>query len=382
MIFPIRTDNPLRQKPYVNYGLIALNVLIFLAQQVDATTFQIFYLNPLSPGLFNYFSYAFLHAGFAHLLGNMVFLYIFGNSVCVRMGQVGYLAFYLAGGVIAGCAHVLISDSPVLGASGAVAAVTGAFLILYPLTRVTIVYFFIIIGVAHVASYWIILAYFALDVIKQFSTGFFGTGATVAYMAHIGGTLFGVAVATALLSTRLVPNNPYDALALVRRWRVRRQYRRAVAGGYNFFETAQPAEKPAKVNPQQERAMELRASAAEAIAHDKLDEAVRFYLALREVDATQVLSRQNQLDVANHLFALSRHDAAAAAYDAFLERYPQADDINQVRLMAGLIHARYTNDTAKAQTYLSKAVEGLHEGREVELARNELARLRDAAQKP
>ncbi|NJL32188.1 MAG: rhomboid family intramembrane serine protease, partial [Phycisphaerales bacterium] len=87
----------------------------------------------------------------------MLFLYVFGNSVEDRLGKAGYLCFYLAGGVLAGLGHAVLDPNPVIGASGAVSAVTGAYLALFPLTNVTIFYWFIFFGVFEVPSFYLIV---------------------------------------------------------------------------------------------------------------------------------------------------------------------------------------------------------------------------------
>src|SRR4051812_40641480 len=103
MIFPIRTDSPLRSTPYMNYALIAANVVMFVVQMrtwPDRT--PPIALDPRDTHLYQFVTYMFLHSGVLHLLGNLLFLYIFGNNVNDKMGHVGYLGFYLAGGVCAG----------------------------------------------------------------------------------------------------------------------------------------------------------------------------------------------------------------------------------------------------------------------------------------
>src|SRR5690606_12485309 len=135
------------------------------------------------------------------------FLWVFGNAVEDRLGRVGYLCFYLAGGVIAGLGHALMEPSPVLGASGAVAAVTGAYLVLFPLTNVTIVYFFFIIGAFEVSSMVLIFFRVVTDLVFHF----LGIG-DVAYMAHLAGYGFGFVIALGLLLGRMLPREPYDLL--------------------------------------------------------------------------------------------------------------------------------------------------------------------------
>src|SRR5438552_1171066 len=141
MLLPIRTDSPLRSTPWMNWLLIAGNALVYGLEVADARyglhlglASNRFLLSPVMPELRQYFTYMFLHASPAHLIGNMLFLYIFGNNVNDKMGNLGYLALYLAGGIAAGVGFVLTQSGgmPVLGASGAVAAVTGAYLVLFP----------------------------------------------------------------------------------------------------------------------------------------------------------------------------------------------------------------------------------------------------------
>ncbi len=157
-ILPIRTSIRPWRTPYVNYGLIIANVIIFsLTYWPHRNPFtgtvgilrpwaEQFMLTPVRPYLWQFVSYAFLHGGLMHIVGNMYFLYLFGNNVNDKLGSVGYLCFYLAGGVFSGIGHTLISSSPVLGASGAVAAVTGAYLVLFPQTLITVLYWFLFIG--------------------------------------------------------------------------------------------------------------------------------------------------------------------------------------------------------------------------------------------
>ena len=117
-------------------------------------------LNPQDPAVWQYFTYQFLHENWLHILGNMLFLYIFGNNINDRMGHLGYLAFYLAGGVMAGIGHAATASTPVIGASGAVAAVTGAYLVLLPRSNITLFYFFFIIGAIEIpppASQWFVV---------------------------------------------------------------------------------------------------------------------------------------------------------------------------------------------------------------------------------
>ncbi|MCK4626573.1 MAG: rhomboid family intramembrane serine protease, partial [Phycisphaerae bacterium] len=141
-MIPIGTDRRLKHRPWVNYAIVAANIFVFIVLQQtrsDTPGVRTYLLWPDKPEVYQFFSCMFMHGGWGHLLGNMIFLWVFGNAVNDSLGNVGYLAFYLAGGVIAGVGYVLLSGTaPVLGASGAISAVTGAFLVLFPRVRVTV----------------------------------------------------------------------------------------------------------------------------------------------------------------------------------------------------------------------------------------------------
>jgi membrane associated rhomboid family serine protease len=136
----------------------------------------------------------FMHASWMHIIGNMVFLWAFGPAMEDAMGHLRYLIFYLAGGIVAMCAQVLAdpnSHIPTLGASGAIAAVMGAFIVTYPRDRIrTLLFIFIFIRIAFIPAvlligFWILLQVLNFGVVAQAHTG------GVAYLAHIGGFLFG-----------------------------------------------------------------------------------------------------------------------------------------------------------------------------------------------
>jgi membrane associated rhomboid family serine protease len=130
----------------------------------------------------------FLHAGLLHLLGNLLFLWVFGNNVEDRLGHLLFALFYLAGGVVASLAHVVVNPSstvPLVGASGAIAAVMGAYLVWFPLARVrTLVFIFVM----DLRAVWVLGIWFLFQFFTDPNDG-------VAWMAHVGGFLFGMVVA-------------------------------------------------------------------------------------------------------------------------------------------------------------------------------------------
>ena len=149
----------------------------------------------------------FMHASWMHIIGNMVFLWAFGPAVEDAMGHFGYLFFYLAGGIVAMLAQVLggpNSRIPCLGASGAIAAVMGAFIVTFPRDRIrTLVFFFIFIRITFIPAVFLIGFWFLIQVLDYGVVADVRTGG-VAYLAHIGGFLFGVVLSRIFVDERRV----------------------------------------------------------------------------------------------------------------------------------------------------------------------------------
>ena len=204
-MFPIRDHNPSGRTPYVVYALIAVNIAIFLLQlpysgndRALAGFWGNFALYPAA--VTQYGDYTgiltsmFLHAGWMHIGGNMLFLWIFGDNLEDQMGHVGFLIFYLACGILAALAHIYSapgSTVPTVGASGAIAGVMGGYLLLFPRARVDVVVIIVIIFRVFTLPAWVMLGiWVALQVFGGFSTPAEGGG--VAFWAHAGGFVAGI----------------------------------------------------------------------------------------------------------------------------------------------------------------------------------------------
>jgi membrane associated rhomboid family serine protease len=374
MFFPIRTDRRLKRTPWVNYALIAANVLVFVGvQQGGADLLPAHRLQPGNPHLSQYLSYQFMHGGWMHLIGNMIALWVFGNGVEDRLGRVAYLLFYLGAGILAGLAHVITSAAPVLGASGSVAGVTGAYLALFPLSRVVVLIVFFFITFIELSSITVVGIYVVWNIFGQF-TG----GGSVAYTAHLGGYLFGFVVGMGLLLARLLPREPSDFLALIEQKRRQQQFRRLSRGGYNPWDTpkaGEPGGPAAKPPTAEEQAlMERRSEITDAHRRGDVALAADRYAALIDDQPDQVMSQQQQLDLANHLMREGRYDEAAQAYELFLSHFPSYPNLQQVRLILGLIYARYLDRPDRARQLLAEA-EGRLDSEEQALARQVMAEL-------
>jgi membrane associated rhomboid family serine protease len=376
MFLPIRTDSPLRSTPYMNWLLIAMNVVMFAAQQVFPNLINSLELHPTSPTVWGFITYQFAHANLLHIGANMLFLYIFGNNVNDKMGHVGYAAFYLAGGIMAGICYVLSEQhgTPIVGASGSIAAITGAYLILFPRSHITMVYMFIFIGKMEIQSMWIILLYFAQDLFLN-SAGTDG----VAHIAHIGGTIFGSLICLGLVVTHLLPRDQFDVWALIQRWNKRRQYRDLVARGFNPFDYSNsnaPQRSGSRLTDAAlEQVQDLRERINAAISQHELSIAADLYVQMKKLDDTQVLSRQAQLDVATQLHHDGHFPQAAEAYESLLKAYPKLDHIEQVELALGILLSRHVKDYERARKHLSRVVDRVHEGKSLDMAKQELALL-------
>jgi hypothetical protein len=219
MFIPLKDDNPRRTYPVVNTLLILTNVIVFLYQlTLSPHQYQAFVManatipshirlalnghGDIEAAFLPIFTSMFLHSGFLHIAGNMLFLWIFGDNVEDYFGHFPYLLFYLACGIGSGLAHIIFnfhSGLPALGASGAISGVMGAYIILYPRARVlTLVFiFFIPIPAFIILGYWFLLQFLA----GVTTVGAAATGG-VAVWAHIGGFLMGMLITVMSLGDR------------------------------------------------------------------------------------------------------------------------------------------------------------------------------------
>jgi membrane associated rhomboid family serine protease len=219
-VIPLRDANPTRRRPVVTIGIIAIAFLVFgLELTLQATGgdtalesfFRAFGVVPdellgalaagrvLDASVVALVTHQFLHSGWIHIGGNLLYLWIFGNNVEDRLGRLGFLGFFLAGGVVAAFTQVVIdpaSDIPLIGASGAIAAVLGAYLVIFPGARVlSLVFLGFFFQLIEVPALIVLGLWFVLQVIDGLaSLGIHETGGGVAIFAHIGGFVAGIVV--------------------------------------------------------------------------------------------------------------------------------------------------------------------------------------------
>ncbi|MBA3072888.1 MAG: rhomboid family intramembrane serine protease [Anaerolineae bacterium] len=200
-MLPIGDDNSQRRRfPIATYALIAINIYVFILELMGGDTFiyawsfiPVRFLSSPIDGIITLFTSMFLHAGWMHLGGNMLYLLIFGDNVEDRFGHFKFLVFYVLCGLAAGLAQYavsLYSESPTLGASGAIAGVLAAYLILFPGKRVRVI---LAVWIVNLPALLVIGAWIVIQLVSGLGTLSDATATGgVAYMAHIGGFAAGL----------------------------------------------------------------------------------------------------------------------------------------------------------------------------------------------
>ncbi|MBE0461092.1 MAG: rhomboid family intramembrane serine protease [Candidatus Aminicenantes bacterium] len=207
MFIPLKDENPTSRFPFVTVAFIGINIFVFFYQILSPEGLQYFvyrmgaipyeithfktlaHLPRISPPL-SLLTAMFIHGGFFHLFGNMLYLWIFGNNVEDFLGPFRFILFYVLSGLGASLTHIIFnpnSQVPMIGASGAIAGILGAYLILFPKAKVlTLVFLFIYIQIVPIPAAFVLGLWFIIQVMNV------GLGGGVAWFAHIGGFLIGI----------------------------------------------------------------------------------------------------------------------------------------------------------------------------------------------
>jgi len=215
-MFPLQDTMPSRGLPFVTWIFIVINVLVFLAEtQMGTPELEVVLrgLGLVPARLLHEFSLAeigtvfssmFLHGGFTHLIGNMWFLHIFGDNVEDRMGPWNYLVFYMLAGCVAAMTQTMMNPgdhTPMIGASGAISGVLGAYLVLFPESKVItlipvfLIPYFVRVPAIFFLGFWFVMEFFSGFFSLSGATADDATGGGVAFWAHVGGFVFGMLVA-------------------------------------------------------------------------------------------------------------------------------------------------------------------------------------------
>jgi len=223
MLIPFKDDNPIRITPYVTYGIFFLNILVFLFEslvslfggssgftrmiyQYGLIPADVFHGGSLVGSIYPFFTSIFLHGGILHIAGNMLYFWIFADNIESELGHTKFLIFYLVCGVAASLTQMLMdwnSVVPIIGASGAISGVLGAYYLRFPHARVKVLLFlFIIIQFIWIPANFVLGFWFLLQVISGLGTSG-GGGGGVAFFAHIGGFVAGIVFFNLFYGSRL-----------------------------------------------------------------------------------------------------------------------------------------------------------------------------------
>ena len=327
---------------------------------------------PSSPSLVGLLFCMFLHAGFSHLAGNMLFLWIYGDNVEYRLGPVAYFCWYMATGIAATLTFAFLdsaSSIPLVGASGAISGVLGFYLLWFPHNYVKVFFFFPFFGIIPIKAAWILGIYLVIDNIVPMIAA---QGGSVAHGAHVGGFVAGLAVAYAYnLIKGTLPSPHPDRFE---------PYRPGTPGHGRKSGPAEPAWKEAPA-PEPASAPER----APADATGTFESAIQ---AGRMEDAAHAFARINRkggsppaadsvFRLAQWLYAESFVHDAASVFRYYVKRYPRGEDLDRVHLGLGVLLSRMLGNPAAARDHLLQAIDMTDTPAIADTAREELARIDD-----
>ncbi|MBI5205014.1 MAG: rhomboid family intramembrane serine protease [Nitrospirae bacterium] len=209
-MIPFKDDNPTSTFPFVTIGIIAINILVYIWEimspagekyivysygAIPSNLISFDTMQPVHPVL-TIFSAMFLHGGILHIAGNMLYLWIFGNNIEDMLGHFKFFMFYLTSGIVAAYSHAIMASSssvPMIGASGAVAGVLGAYLLLFPRAKVhTLIFLGFFIEVVKIPALIVIGFWAIIQVVNGLLTQGSAAQGGVAWFAHVGGFLVGL----------------------------------------------------------------------------------------------------------------------------------------------------------------------------------------------
>ncbi len=396
MLIPLGTDRDGRRPVIAVPLLIAVNVVAFVAMRTGVASH---WLDPASgidpikayvqwaqfdPRHLDWWRWVtsfFTHdpSGAWHIVGNMIFLWAFGKPVESHIGFWRFLGFYLLGGLFANLIQWQVSNTPCIGASGAVFAVAGLFIAFFPRSQTRVFYLFTM-SVMYVASVWLIGLFVVIDVLQLLMdrSGLMRSG--VGNAAHLGGMLFGVLGGMLLLKLGVVPRGDWDLLYATKQFFRRRQMRAALRGDgptpWMGGAARGAVTKGGPLDPRTVREAELRALTQSRLRSTDGTGACQAYRELVAVSPESTLHADAQLELANRAMAEGDSPLAAQAYANFLAAYPNDTKANEVRLMLSIVYLRRLQQPTKATPLLQGLPERLHDADQRTLAQ---ALLRECA---
>ena len=327
MIFPYSGDAPNEGRfPVINWALIAINVWCFIALGLRPDYESIVLNYGFIPAVFNpitLLTCMFLHGGWLHLLGNMWFLYLFGDNVENRLGSFKYLVTYLICGVAGSlCQYAFFTDSeiPTLGASGAIAGVMGMYIFWFPANRIKIFYFFLLFaGATAVRAIWVVGIWFAMELFYSKLESAGGMQSGIAHLAHTGGLVAGMFLAALYTVSGVVRNDHRNLWSyLFGTMASPRRVTNSYGNGTNEGDVSEAHYRLLR----NEEFNDPRAKIVELLHAGQVDEARRAWRRYAFDNHESVLPPREQLEIALALDKQGERSAARDAYERLIKNYP------------------------------------------------------------
>jgi len=389
--FPVGDENPTARKPVVNIAIITLNGLVFLWLNVmrgqrffelGEADLHSWGLLPGDPTPRRILTSMFTHAGPWHLLGNMWFLHLFGDNVEDKIGRFKYLLLYLAWGGLAAWAFLAFggpsshlqgaeaaqaaeewSRLPLVGASGAIAGVMGAYLVLFPRARIRMVWWILIAIIPMTFPAIVVIGlYFIQDLLLGTLSKLDGHNlGGVAYAAHTGGMIAGIL--SALLMKPFLRSGPVSS------WDRDTGFAPGSASAPVAFDPRRP--EPPRTIP----LPDLRDQLVGAVLDGRMELALDLYGRWVAEPRMEVLPPEVEIEVAHEVFRRGRILEALEAYRRFLGNHPRSAEAPEAKFRVGLIYGKAEGNAVEARRWLRQAVEEHPDPETVHFARRELDRL-------
>lgn len=211
-MIPIKDENPKKNLAFVNFIFIIANIIVYIYQPSSEQLLHVFFnkyglipntfinilqgeLSHTLPTIQSIFTSLFVHGDFMHLAFNMLFLWVFGDNIEYAVGHINYFFFYILCGIAAAFTQVVIDPNsliPLIGASGAISGVMGAYIIKYPKNKVTTIFIFIFIQIIKIRAVYLLGIWFLIQLVQGYFSLGQTTGGGIAWFAHIGGFISGI----------------------------------------------------------------------------------------------------------------------------------------------------------------------------------------------
>lgn len=367
MFFPLGDENPTRRTPVMTWLIIAANAAVFVAfnlqlgeADLERWTLQWGYDvdHPFSRQIV---TSMFMHGGWTHILGNMWVLWIVGNNVEDKLGKLRYLVLYVAGGIAAALAYTLIAQRmpipqevamqigerhpPLVGASGAIAAVMGMYLVFFPEARIKCLIWFYVVPIR---AKWFIGLTLLADLFLSVRAQNAAVGGT-ATMAHVGGGVFGV-IAALVLKPMIGGGGEGDA------WDVHTGFSKRVrAGAEGWDRNPQATSRLAPEETDESTLAEAERSISRLVREGRVREAIDLYPAYVAFSREQPLPDDVQIEIAHEFYRQWLPREAIPAYLRYLETHPGGDDVAEAKFRLGVLFARGVGRRDEAARWLGEA---------------------------